>query len=311
MTDTHETDRVTRRDLAEGKIEKVMTEKSALVQIGDTYGGLRYENALQMAEAAKMMAAAGDMLPPWLQGNVGGCWGIILLADELHVSPLRLAAQTYLVENKGVRQVAYMSSFYHSLIEARAPIKGRLQMRYEGEGDARKCIVFATLKGETTPREWPPADSGDQFTLGKLRPGKNEYGKVKGSPLWETKPDLQLFYSMARDFARVFFPDIIAGIYAREELPDAIDVTPEPKSSPDVSPKLRERLRGPVSQIDMSADIDAAIKSARVESKKSGPASAGAGTAESDASVEAAPSPGRPPADGGAATQSKPEGTIE
>jgi hypothetical protein len=317
MTDTTQTadsDRVTKRDLAEGKIEKVMTDRTAMVQLSEVYGGLHFENALQMADTAKLMATAGDMLPPWLQGNVGGCWGILLLADELRVSPLRLAAMTYLVENKGVRQVAFMSNYYHSIIEARAPIKGRLQVRYEGEGDARKCFVSATFKGETAPREWPPKDSGEQYTLGKLRPGLNDRGSRKGSPLWDTKPDLQMFYAISRDWARVFCPDIIAGIYARDELPDAIDVTPE-RQARDVTPKLRERLRGPVGEglgPDMAADIDAALKSARVpDTKKPGGASATAGAADG-ASVKTAPSSAADPAGDGAVTEtSKPEGASD
>ena len=77
----------------------------------------------------------------------------------------------------------------------------------------------------------------------------------------------------------------------------------------DVSPKLRERLRGPTDLgHNMTADIDAAIKSARVDDKKSGKGlSSVAGTADGDASVEAASSPQSPPAQGdGAVTSDQP-----
>jgi hypothetical protein len=250
---------VTRRDLAEGKIERVMTEKTALIPMGEHVGGLRFDNALQMAEAAKLMATAGPLLPPWLQGNVGGCWGIILKADELGVSPLTLASQTYLVVNKGVEQVAYMSNFYHSIIEARAPIKERIRARYEGDGDDRICFVYATFKGETEPREWPPKDSAKQFTLANLRPPLNEYGKRKGSPLWDTKPDQQMFYAMVRDWARVYCPDIIAGIYARDDFPEAEDV--KVVSDTRATPGLAARLRGPGGE-GFGQAIDASIAAA-------------------------------------------------
>src|SRR5688572_20500296 len=106
-TSTVDQDRVTRRDLAEGRVDKVLTDRTALVSVDDVVGGLRFENALQIAEAAKIMATSGSMLPPWLQGNVGGCWGIILRSIELRMSPMTLASMTYEVENKGVKQVAY------------------------------------------------------------------------------------------------------------------------------------------------------------------------------------------------------------
>jgi hypothetical protein len=238
-TNTVDDGRVTRRDLAEGKIEKVMTERTTMVPIGDF--GLRFENAMQMAEAAKLMATAGPMLPEWLQGNVGGCWGIILRASELGISPLTLANWSYLVDNKGVKRVAYESQFYHAIIEARAPIKERLQHEIIGEGEERKCKVWATFKGETKPKEFLSE------TLGKLRPGKNEYGKTKGSPLWDRKPEVQMFYDASRDWARIHCPDILGGVYAREEMEENEDHF-GPDHARDVSPKFRERLRGPTGE---------------------------------------------------------------
>lgn len=272
MTDTdtaQTTERVTKRDLAEGKIEKVMSDRTAMVPISDF--GLKFENALQVAEAAKLMATAGPMLPEWLQGNPGGCWGIILRATELGISPLTLANWSYLVENKGVKRVAYESQFYHAIIEARAPIKGRLQHEIIGEGDAMKCRVFATFKGATKE------SSHLSKTLAELRPGLNDRGTRKGSPLWDRKPEVQMFYDTSRDWARIFCPDILGGVYARDELEDE-DVRAD--SAIDVSPKLRERLRGPVGEgfMDAKADIEAAINSARVQ-EKPGKAKAGDETA--------------------------------
>lgn len=279
--------RVTRRMLAAGEIERVMSpEKTSLVPISDF--GLKFENAFQMGEAAKLMATAGPMLPEWLQGNVGGCWGIILRATELGISPLTLANWSYLVENKGVKRVAYESQFYHSIVEARAPIKESLQHEIIGEGEERRCKVWATFRGESKPKEFTSE------TLGHLRPGKNEHGKTKGSPLWDRKPELQLFYDASRDWARMHCPHILGGVYAREELDENEDVRAE--VARDVSPGLRDRLRGPVGATDMTADIDAAIKSARVDGGKKSGRVASAGEAGSDASAEAASSPGQPPA---------------
>jgi len=302
-------DRVTKGDLRDGKIEKVLTPATMQVPIGDY--GLRFENALQLAEAAKLMATAGPLLPTWLQGNPGGCWAIMLRSTEIGISPLTLAAMSFVTEKTTngvkVQRIGWDSSYFRTLVEKYAPIKGRLEVRYEGEGDDLVCIVYATFKGEDKPRQFPPPGTEKDFTLAKLHPGrgsKEVNGEkitwVKGSPLWDTKPPLQMFYAMSRDWARMYCTDIVAGVYTRDELVEQgfSDVV----APSDLSPGLRARLRGPIATTDMTADIDAAIKSARVGTKKSGKS---AGTAEGDASAEAASSSLAPEPGGGAATDQK------
>jgi hypothetical protein len=113
-------ERVTRRDLAEGNAEKVVSERTEAVQLFKG-GGVDYANLRDMVDAAKLLSTAGPMLKPWLQGNVGGCFAICLRAQELGVSPLALAAWTYVVEQyqggHKVEQVAYESQMFHGVIE--------------------------------------------------------------------------------------------------------------------------------------------------------------------------------------------------
>lgn len=267
MTDTttNETEavRAARRELIEHRASQV-----ALSPDGT---GINYENILQVWDAAKLYAQMGPMLPPWLQGNTGGMFGIVLRAKELNMSVLTLANWTYVVENKGVTRIAYESQYFHALIESHAPIKERLHWEIIGEGEDRRCRVWATLKGETEPRVFL------SDTLAKLRPGKNQYGQTKGSPLWDSKPDLQLFYNASRDFARVYFPDVLGGCYGVDEMVDVGGNVVGPDATKDVSPNLRQRLRGPVGEgfeHERSAQsIEAAIASATViDPKKPGKA---------------------------------------
>jgi hypothetical protein len=267
-TETNEApQRVTKRDLVEGNAEKAVTDHTARVGIA-LGGGVDYSNLKDMVDAAKLLAAAGEMIPPFMRGNVGAMFANCLRAQELGISPLTLANWTYAVENKGEIRIAYESQLFHALIEARAPIKGRMKVEYEGEGDNLKCFVSATFKGESEPRVWPPREQAGEYTLGKLRPAKNDYGKIKGSPLWEKKPALQLFYTISRDFARVFFPDVLGGMYGKDEMIEAgfEDVS---QSARDISPKLTERLRiaksdneGFVGEKTLQ-NIDAAMNAAR------------------------------------------------
>lgn len=267
-------DRVTRRDLAEGKAEKVVTERTEHVTLFKG-GGVDYANLRDMVDAAKLLSASGPMLKPWLQGNVGGCFAICLRAQELGISPLALQSWSYVVEQyvggQKVEQVAYESQMFHAIVEARAPITTRLQIGYEGEGDARKCRVWATFKGEKEPRYFPPLDAAaDQFTLAKLHPGHNDKGRVKGSPLWDLKPDLQLFYNMSRDWARMYCPDVIAGMYGRDEMEDA-GFTVASDLAKDVAPGLAGRLRGAPHTIGQSAIAAIDAQAAAAPKSKSKP----------------------------------------
>jgi RecT family protein len=237
--------RVTKRDLVEGNAERAVTDHTARVGIA-AGGGVDYSNLKDIVDAAKLLSAAGEMIPPFFRGNVGAMFANCLRAQELGVSPLTLANWTYAVENKGVTRIAYESQMFHALIEARAPIVGRMKVWYEGEGDDLKCFVSALFKGETEPRQWPPADRAHEYTLKKLKPGLNQYGQTKGSPLWDKKPEVQMFYNVIRDFARVFFPDVLGGMYGKDEMED-VGFTDVSQTARDVSPKLLDRLRAATS----------------------------------------------------------------
>jgi hypothetical protein len=86
-------------------------------RISELLRGLVFHNALELADAAKYMSAAGPLLPPWLQGNVGGCWAVLLRSQETGISPLALAQMMYVTEKKGVQRVGYDSTYFRTMVE--------------------------------------------------------------------------------------------------------------------------------------------------------------------------------------------------
>jgi hypothetical protein len=213
---------VTRRDLVEQNINKVFPQPSQ-VGISASTGGLMFQTLAEIIEAAKMMSMSGPAIPPWLQGNPGGCWAIIVQANQWGFDPISVARMSY----DAGGQVAYMAQLVHAVIERRAPLQKRLRFTYEGEGENRVCICTGHIKGEVDPLEYrsPP--------IKKISPKK--------SPLWLTDPDQQLAYYSSRSWCRRYCPDVLLGVYDREELGDrtgadkAIDVT-------DKANALHERL---------------------------------------------------------------------
>ena len=207
----------------ERRVDRAIT---ATIPISVKLGGIDPENYGQVMEFAKAMATCRAGIPAWLRGSVGDCLMICTRALRWGMDPYFVAEKSYVMQSKsGEVRVGYESQLVHAVIEALAPIKGRLRHRFEGEGDDVVCVVYATFKGEDAPHEYtsPPLSKRIKDI------GRNEKGNFRGSPNWLSKPRVQLFYDASRDWARINCPDVLAGVYTRDELPDhePVDVTPE------------------------------------------------------------------------------------
>ena len=119
-----------------------------------------------------------------------------------------------------------MSVFIRALIDAFAPLQGRLRYEYRGEGGDRVCVVTGLLRGEREPHIYtsPP--------LKDITPKK--------SPLWTSDRDRQLAYYGSRAWGRLYCAGILHGVYDPEELEG--DVTSAAKAR-DVTPPAAESLR--------------------------------------------------------------------
>jgi hypothetical protein len=219
--------------------ERVDKTVTAALVVDDQVGGIAFTNMSEMMEFAKLMSTSGAAVPKYMRANPGACLAICTRALRWKMDPFFVAEKSYMVNNKGEERVAFESQLIHAVIEARAPIKSRLRHEIVGAGDERRCKVWATFRGEDRPHEYISE------TLGKIVSdiGRNDFGKLKGSPLWETKPELQLFYSASRDWARQFAPDVLAGVYTIDELPDAepVDVSPQAQAVSGLSQRLKDR----------------------------------------------------------------------
>lgn len=205
--------------------------------------GVLIRDLPQMVEAAKLMAAADVCVPPHCRGKNAVCFAILYKTNALSLKdPFFVADHSYVVRQKRrgadgkweeVETLAFDSAIFHAAVEVSGILKGPLRCEFDGEGLDRTCTVFGTFRSEEVPHELtsPP--------LGRVHPGKNEAGFVKGSPLWDKDPDQQLFYWTVRNWARRYCPHVVGGIYDKDEFEETPlrDVTP-------ATPKLMERLPG-------------------------------------------------------------------
>ena len=167
----------------------------------------------EVVRFSELMAKADIALPLHLRGNVGACMAVAMQALEWQMSPFAVASKSYSV--KGA--IAYEAQLIAAVVNTRSGIKGRLRYAYHGEGQDLTCTVTGVVEDETLDYESP--------CLRDISP--------QNSPLWKTDPRQQLGYYSARSWARRHVPEVLLGVYDRDEAqqfqgPDnAKDVTPQ------------------------------------------------------------------------------------
>lgn len=213
----------------EAKIDKAIDkDQTRTMAVSSASGGMVFRTMAEVLEFSKLMALGKEALPKFLRCNVGACLAICIQAVEWRMSPFAVANKAYVVNDR----VGYESQLIHAVIEQRAPLVGRLRHTYSGEGATRTCTVTGMVRGESEKFSYTSPE------IGKITP--------KNSPLWQTKPDLQLYYNTSRDWARMYFPDVILGVYADDEIAAAhassVTATVVDRSTPSSLAALTQRL---------------------------------------------------------------------
>lgn len=208
--------------------ERTDLVRAANIEVGMTLGGIQIQSLADLIKMAELLARGGVAVPPHCRDKPGTVFSLCVQAQEWRVPVMSVINKSYVVSNRGTERIAYESQLIHAVIERNAPLQSRMRYEILGEGDERRCKVWATFKGENKPHEYTSE------ALGKMRDarGRNDQGVIKGSPLWDTQPEVQLFYSASRQWARLFAPDVILGAYTPED-PQWSDAPPV-----DVTPKL-------------------------------------------------------------------------
>ena len=202
------------------------------------------------------------LLKEELRGNLPVVIGLLDIAQRARLSVYMLAMKVYV--QKGV--LCLESQAFHAL--ARPFLQGGLKGEYIGEGPERQLIVRGMLKGD--PYEYVHTSP----KLKDLHPGhttKHVNGEavqfVKGSPLWDRKPDVQLWYDTTRDWIRLHCPEAVLGVYTQEEVDseDFKDVTPRPTLGERLAVSPRPELREGFRPLEVETTLEDAVRDMHVE----------------------------------------------
>jgi hypothetical protein len=194
-----------------------------LIPVG-ARGYITPQDFAQMADIAKAMANSKEAVPIHVRGNLGMSIALHDMAMAWGFSPYMLANESSVIKER----LGFTSHVFRAVMDKRAGLRGRLKVSYDGTGDDRTCTVTGHFKNELDPLSYttPP--------IKKIKPGRNDKGELRGSPLWDTDPDRQQFYYASRAFCRMYCPEVMLGLFGIDELQDmvagvgaehAIDVT--------------------------------------------------------------------------------------
>lgn len=176
----------------------------------------------QFNALANVMANGKVTVPKHLQGSPGDCFAIVMQAAQWGMNPFSVGQKTHLVN--GV--LGYEAQLVNAVVQSSGAISGRFHYEYTGEGETLSCRVGAVIKGESDIvwSEWLSARTV----------------AVKNSPLWKTNPKQQMGYLQVKNWARLYCPGAILGVYSDDELHEITEkeINPLPKQEAYVKPAL-------------------------------------------------------------------------
>lgn len=200
----------------------VPTDQTSTREIGIAVGAggasIAPQNLGEVVRFAEVMCRADIALPKHLRGNAGACMAVALQALEWQMSPFAVASKSYAVNGT----IAYEAQLIAAVVNTRSGIKGRLRYEFIGEGNELSCKVTGIFDGQECEYETPP--------IGAIT--------TKNSPLWKSDPRQQLGYFAARSWARRHCPEVILGVYDRDEAENF-----GPTNAKDVTPSVMTRLQ--------------------------------------------------------------------
>lgn len=164
----------------------------------------RMESLMDFAE---MMSKAIVTVPKHLHGKPADCLAITLQAMRWQMDPFVVSSKTHVVNGN----LGYEAQLVVAVLKNSGAVKGRPHYEYRGDGNSLECRAGFIPAGEDAIvwTEW--------LSIATIT--------TKNSPLWKVNPKQQFGYLQARNWARLYAPDALLGVYTDDELASAEPIT--------------------------------------------------------------------------------------
>jgi hypothetical protein len=175
-------------------------------------------HAIQTCEGiqqlAEVMAKCGSM-PLHLKDKPQDCFRIVVQAAKWKMDPFAVAECTSLVHGR----LCYEGKLVVAVLRAMNAIDGRLTYDFTGSGQDMGITVTGT----------PTGGGRAESLTGSVKQWRTrQYKENKEIPNnWDKDPQSQLVYRGSRQWARLFAPEALLGIYTPDEMDDVRQVEHE------------------------------------------------------------------------------------
>src|SRR6266404_596881 len=186
------------------ELKVIATDTSALV--------LDRESMDSMLRIADLMASGRSTVPAHLQKNPADCMAVVMQSMQWGMNPFAVAQKTHI----GNGQLGYEAQLVNAVLQSSNSIDGRFHYEYNGDGANMECRVGAVIHGEKDIT-WGLWLASSAVT-------------TKNSPLWKTNPKQQIGYLQVKNWARLFCPGAILGVYTPDEFEQSTQATAQSRN---------------------------------------------------------------------------------
>ena len=158
---------------------------------------------------AALMATCGTM--PKHLSNKGDCFRVVVQAAKWRMDPFTVGECTSLVHGR----MCYEGKLVAAVLSAMNSIEGRLQHDVTGEGQKMSIKVTGKVRGG---RLEVYVGTVENLRTRTFKDGK----ELKNA--WDNDPHSMLIYRATRQWARLYAPEAIMGIYTPDEMENAKEV---------------------------------------------------------------------------------------
>lgn len=221
-----------------------------------------------LVKFSELMAQSAITVPDHLRGKPADCLAIAMQAAQWGMNPFAVAQKTHVVSGR----LGYEAQLVNAVISASGAIAGPFSYEFRGSGQDLECRVGAVPRG------------ADDLVWGEWL--RNGDVKVRNSPLWNVNPKQQLGYLQVKNWARLYCPGAILGVYTDDELQDA---APTARSGPQRRSAVKQM--GPVDEVKPD-EARAAAAAAPADGQAPAPAPAADAKSPAPAAAPAAAAAG-------------------
>jgi hypothetical protein len=148
-----------------------------------------------------------DSAPSHLKGRPADCFRIVAQAVKWRMDPFSVCECTSLVHGR----LCYEGKLVAAVLSSMGAIEGRLEYDIQGKGQEASITVTG----------YPKHGKGAVSISGTVKDWrtvtKNKDGKVIPNA-WDSQPETMLVYRGTRQWARIYTPEAILGVYTPDEL---------------------------------------------------------------------------------------------